>query len=86
MMALKKEVEKLLKVGFIYPIEIAEWVSSIVVTPKKDAGWRVFVNCKTLVSTTKNYPYSFLSLTIFWMHWLVMSNTMYVISSQGIFN
>ena len=32
---IKKEIDKLLKCGFIYPIPYSEWVSPIVVVPKK---------------------------------------------------
>ena len=31
--ALKEEVEKLLKAGFIYPVDTTKWVSPLVVTP-----------------------------------------------------
>ncbi|MCO5599976.1 hypothetical protein L7F22_054083 [Adiantum nelumboides] len=34
--ALLKEVRKLLSVGFIYPVDNSEWVSPVVVTPKKN--------------------------------------------------
>ena len=54
---LKEEVEKLLKVGFITPIDMVEWVSPIVVTPKKDGRWRVYVDFKPLNATTKKDPY-----------------------------
>ena len=50
MVALKEEVDKLLKVGFIYRVEIVEWVSLVVVTPKKDGRWRVCVDFKPLNS------------------------------------
>ena len=33
--AIKAEVEKLLKAGFIYPIPLTEWVSNIVPVDKK---------------------------------------------------
>jgi hypothetical protein len=33
--AIKVEVEKLLKSGFIYPIPLMEWVSNIVLVAKK---------------------------------------------------
>ena len=33
MATLKEEVDKLLKVGFIYPVENVEWVSPMVVAP-----------------------------------------------------
>ena len=57
MAALKEEVDKLLKPRFIYPVEIAEWVSPVVVTPKKDRKWRVCVDFKPLNATTKKDPY-----------------------------
>ena len=31
----KEELQKLLKVGFIYPISVSQWVSLLVVLPKK---------------------------------------------------
>ena len=31
----KEELQKLLKVGFIYPISDSQWVSPLVVVPKK---------------------------------------------------
>lgn len=33
---IKVEVEKLLKVGFVYPIPLVEWVSNIVPIMKKE--------------------------------------------------
>ena len=57
MMDLKEEVDKLLKESFIYPVEIAEWVSPVVVTPKKDGRWKVCVDFKPLNATTKKDPY-----------------------------
>ena len=57
MMALKEEVDKLLKAGFIYPVETVEWVSPVVVTPKKDGRWRVCVDFKPLNAATKKDPY-----------------------------
>ena len=56
MMALKEEVDKLLKASFIYCVETAEWVSPVVVTPKKDGRWRVCVDFKPLNATTKKDP------------------------------
>jgi hypothetical protein len=32
---IKDEVEKLLKVGFIYPVQLTEWVSNLVLINKK---------------------------------------------------
>ena len=63
MMALKEEVDKLLKAGFIYPVETVEWVSPVVVTPKKDGRWRVCVDFKP----PKRIHTPFLSLIRFWI-------------------
>jgi hypothetical protein len=40
----KKEIEKMLEVGFIRPCRYAEWISSIVPIQKKDGRWRVYVD------------------------------------------
>ncbi|MCO5595237.1 hypothetical protein L7F22_049276 [Adiantum nelumboides] len=55
--ALKEEVDRLLKAGFIYPVSTADWVSPVVVTPKKDGKWRVFVDYKPLNTAMKRDPY-----------------------------
>ena len=57
MQALREEVDKLLKAGFIYPVDTAEWVSPVVVTPKKDGRWRICVDFKPLNAATKKDPY-----------------------------
>lgn len=57
MKALREEVDKLLKAGFICPVDTAEWVSPVVVTPKKDGKWRVCVDFKPLNAATKKDPY-----------------------------
>jgi hypothetical protein len=41
----KEEIQKLLNVGFIYPISDSKWVSPLVVVPKKVTGkWRICVD------------------------------------------
>ncbi|MCO5572368.1 hypothetical protein L7F22_026121 [Adiantum nelumboides] len=59
--ALLTEVNKLLKVGFIYLVTNFEWVSPVVVTPKKDDKWRVCVDYKPLNAATKrdHFPLPF---------------------------
>ena len=59
--ALLTEVKKLTQAGFIYSVEDFEWVSPVVVTPKKNGKWRVCVNYKPLNATTKrdHFPLPF---------------------------
>ena len=59
--ALLTEVKKLLRAGFIYPVENLEWVSPVVVTPKKNGKWRVCVDYKPLNAATKrdHFPLPF---------------------------
>ncbi|MCO5586547.1 hypothetical protein L7F22_040488 [Adiantum nelumboides] len=59
--ALLDEVNKLLKAGFIYPMTNFEWVSPVVVTPKKNGKWRVCVDYKPLNAATKrdHFPLPF---------------------------
>ncbi|MCO5596700.1 hypothetical protein L7F22_050768 [Adiantum nelumboides] len=59
--ALLSEVNKLLKVGFIYPVTNSEWVFPVVVTPKKNDKWRVCVDYKPLNVATKrdHFPLPF---------------------------
>ncbi|MCO5558615.1 hypothetical protein L7F22_012201 [Adiantum nelumboides] len=59
--ALLVEVRKLLNAGFIYPVEDSEWVSQVVVTPKKNGKWRVCVDYKPLNAATKrdHFPLPF---------------------------
>ena len=40
----KEELQKLLNVGFIYPISDSQWVSPLVVVPKKNGKWRVCID------------------------------------------
>ncbi|MCO5596440.1 hypothetical protein L7F22_050503 [Adiantum nelumboides] len=59
--ALLKEVRKLLSAGFIYPVDSSEWVSPVVVTPKKNGKWRVCVDYRPLNEATKrdHFPLPF---------------------------
>jgi hypothetical protein len=53
----KEELQKLLNVGFIYPISDSKWVSPLVVVPKKLTGkWRMCVDFRELnKATLKDY-------------------------------
>jgi len=46
--AIKAEVEKLLKFGFIYPVPLMKWVSNIVLVAKKQGTIRVYVDYRDL--------------------------------------
>jgi hypothetical protein len=52
----KEELQKLLNVGFIYPISDSQWVSPLVIFPKKDGKWRVCIDYRELnKETLKDY-------------------------------
>jgi hypothetical protein len=53
----KEEIQKLLNVGFIYPISDSKWVSLLVVVPNKVTGkWRICVDFWELnKATLKDY-------------------------------
>ena len=59
--ALLAEVKRLSNAGFIYPVEDSEWVSPVVVTPKKNGKWQVCVDYKPLNAATKrdHFPLPF---------------------------
>jgi len=58
----KEEVQKLLDVGFIYPISDSEWVSPLVLVPKKNGKWRIYVDYRELKKATKkdHFPLPFI--------------------------
>ena len=51
----KEELDRLLKVGFIYPIDRATWLSPIVIVPKKNMKLRVCVDYRKLNAATIPY-------------------------------
>ena len=55
----KEEIHKLLEAGFIYPILDSEWVSSLVIVPKKNGKWRVFVDYRELNKAIQKYHFPF---------------------------
>jgi hypothetical protein len=58
---IKEELKKLLDVGFIYEIEHTDWVSPIVVVPKKNGKIRICVNLKNVNAVTQrdHFPLPF---------------------------
>jgi hypothetical protein len=49
----KEEIEKLLEIGFIYPVPYSEWVSPIVIVPKKNGKIRICQDFRKLNNATK---------------------------------
>ena len=66
MAAVKAEVEKLLKAGFIYPIALTEWVSNPVPIDKKKGTIRICTNFQDLnqACLMDNYPTPFIDQII----------------------
>eukprot|EP00253_Pinus_taeda_P020172 PITA_20172 len=58
----KEELQKLLNEGFIYPISDSEWVSPLVIVPKKNGKWRVCVDYRALNKATQkdHFPLPFI--------------------------
>jgi hypothetical protein len=58
---LKEELQKLLNARFIYPISNSEWVSPLVIVPKKNGKWRVCVDYRALNKATQkdHFPLPF---------------------------
>ena len=58
----KEELQKLLDVGFIYPISDSEWVSPLVLVPKNNGKWRICVDYRELNKATKkdHFPLPFI--------------------------
>jgi len=59
----KEELKKLLDVGFIYPISYSEWVSPLVLVPKKNGMWRICIDYRELNKATKkdHFPLPFVN-------------------------
>lgn len=58
----KEELQKLLNPGFIYPISDSQWVSPLVIVPKKGRKWWVCVDYRALNLATRkgHFPLPFM--------------------------
>ncbi len=58
----KKELQKFLDGGFTYHISNSEWVSPLVLVPKKNGKWRIYVDYRELNKATKkdHFPLPFI--------------------------
>jgi hypothetical protein len=59
---IKREVEKLLKVGFIYPVALTDWVSNLVLVNKKQGTIHVCVDYRDINKgcPKDNFPTAFI--------------------------
>ena len=53
----KEEIQKLLEARFIYPISDNEWVSPLMIIPKKNDKWRGCVDYRELNKETQKYHF-----------------------------
>jgi len=56
---IKQDIDKLLGIGFIQPLEEATWLSPIVVLLKKNGKLKICVDFRKLNKATKRNPYPF---------------------------
>ena len=68
----KEELDRLLKVGFIYPVDRATWLSPIVIVPKKNMKLRVYVDYRKLNVATITDPFPLLLTIQCWIPWWAM--------------
>ncbi len=54
---MKQDLDKLLTMGFIIPMEEATWFSPIVVVSKKNGKLRIWMDFRKLNVAKKNEPY-----------------------------
>ena len=58
-MKIKEKINRLKEAGFIYEIEHTEWVSPLVVVPKKNGKLRVCINLKKICDNWRSLPIAY---------------------------
>ena len=55
-------MQKLLDARFIYPISDSKWLYPLVLVPKKNGKWKIFVDYRELNKATKkdHFPFPFI--------------------------
>ena len=53
----KEEIQNLLEAGFIYPILDNKWVSPLMIVPKKNRKWRVYMDYRELNKQMQKYQF-----------------------------
>jgi hypothetical protein len=63
---MKQDIDKLLAIGFIKPVEKVTWLSPIMVVPKKNRKLKFCVDFKKLNGITKRdlYPLPFINRSL----------------------
>jgi len=56
---MKEELRKLLDARFIYPISDSEWVSPLVLVPKNNSKWRIYVDYREFDKATNKDHFFF---------------------------
>jgi hypothetical protein len=50
-------LQKILDVGFIYPVSDRQWVSPFIIVSKKNGKWRICVNYREPNKATRKYHF-----------------------------
>ena len=63
----KEEIQNMLEVGFIYPFSNNEWVSPLIIFPKKNGKWRICVDYQENNKAKKKdcFPFPFIEKILY---------------------
>jgi hypothetical protein len=81
LLMVQEEIKKLLECGFIYPVLYSEWVSFIVIVPKKNRKIQICQDYRKLNSVTKKdqFPLGFIDILLD----IVAGHEMYSLTPKG---